>query len=210
MNRTESLHFIQDHKAIAVLRFDDPDSFKQLIEALYKGGIRIAEITMTVPGAIGLLEKSHSYLPEDMLLGVGSVIDKKTTEEAIKAGADFVVSPIVKNEVIETSRNLDKVVIAGAFTPTEIQHAWESGSDIVKVFPANILGMDFFRAVKAPLPHLQLMPTGGVSLTNGKEWLDAGACAIGIGSALVSKKDLRNKDFESVSEKAAILVKNLQ
>ncbi|TVR16609.1 MAG: bifunctional 4-hydroxy-2-oxoglutarate aldolase/2-dehydro-3-deoxy-phosphogluconate aldolase [Balneolaceae bacterium] len=210
MNRTESIRFILHHKAVAVLRFDDPDCFKPLIEALYKGGIRVAEITMTVPGAIGLLEESASFLPDDMLLGVGSVIDKETAERAITAGAEFVVSPIVKEEVIRASRNRDKVVMAGAFTPTEIQHAWELGSDIVKVFPANILGLDFFKAVKAPLPHLQLMPTGGVSLTNGRDWLKAGACAVGIGSALVSSEDLRNKNYTSVQKKAAILVHNLK
>lgn len=209
MTREESLQHILRHKAVAVLRFDDADLFEPVAEALYAGGIRILEITMTVPDAIRLIERGAQFLPDDILFGVGSVIDSETTERAIGAGAQFVVSPVVKEEVIKTSRRLGKVVMAGAFTPTEIQHAWELGSDVVKVFPANILGMDFFKAVKAPLPHLRLMPTGGVTLTNGKDWLKAGACAVGVGSALVSANDLQGRNFKAIEENAQTLIQNL-
>ncbi len=209
MTREESLRHILKHKAVAVLRFDDPSLFEPLANALYAGGIRTLEITMTVPGAIDLIRQGATFLPDDMLFGVGSVIDAETARKAIDAGAEFVVSPVVKKEVIEACRNLDKAVMAGAFTPTEIQHAWELGSDIVKVFPANILGMDFFKAVKAPLPHLRLMPTGGVSLTNGKEWFAAGACAVGVGSSLASASDLKSRNFNAIEEKAKTLIQNL-
>ena len=210
MKREDALKFIEKEKAVAVLRIPDADLFDPVAEALYNGGVRILEITMTVPDALGLIKKAASSLPEDMLLGVGSVLDTATAQHAVEAGAEFVVSPVVKEEVIQKSQQLEKPVMAGAFTPTEIQHAWELGSDIVKVFPANIVGMDFFKAVKAPMPHLKLMPTGGVSLTNGKEWLAAGACAVGVGSALVNSEDLKNRDFKKIESKAKIFVENLQ
>lgn len=209
MTRADTLKFIEKEKAVAVLRIPDAILFEPVAEALYNGGVRVMEITMTVPDAIGLIKKASEYLPGDMLLGVGSVLDAATAQQAIEAGARFVVSPVVKKEVIEKSLEIGKPVMAGAFTPTEIQQAWELGSDIVKVFPANIVGMDFFKAVKAPMPHLKLMPTGGVTLTNGKEWLAAGACAVGVGSALVSSNDLQNRDFKKIENNAKILVENL-
>ena len=209
MNRTDILNFIEKEKAVAVLRISDADLFAPVAEALYNGGIRILEITMTVPDAIGLIKEASETLPEDMLLGVGSVLDAETAEQAVDAGAQFVVSPVVKEEIIQKAGELGKPVMAGAFTPTEIQHAWELGSDIVKVFPANIVGMDFFKAVKAPMPHLKLMPTGGVSLMNGREWLAAGACAVGVGSALVSSDDLKKRDFKNIEKNARVLIKNL-
>ncbi len=209
MTRSEILKFIEKEKAVAVLRIPDAALFEPVAEALYNGGVKILEITMTVPDAIGLIKKASESLPGDMLLGVGSVLDAPTAQQAIEAGAQFVVSPIVKREVIEKSLEMGKPVMAGAFTPTEIQYAWELGSDIVKVFPANIVGMEFFKAVKAPMPHLKLMPTGGVTLTNGKEWLAAGACAVGVGSALVSSNDLKNRDFKKIENNAKILVENL-
>ncbi len=210
MNRKECLEIVEREKAVTILRIPDPSLFEPIAEALYNGGVRILEITMTVPGAISLIKRAAENLPEDMLLGVGSVLDAVTVEKAVEAGAQFVVSPVIKEEVIKKCAELDKAVMPGAFSPTEIQYAWELGSDIIKVFPANILGMDFFKAVKAPLPHLKLMPTGGVSLTNGGDWLKAGACAVGIGSALVSGKDLANRDFKAIEEKAKTMMQSLK
>lgn len=209
MTKQEVLNQIEEHKAVCVLRITDTSQFEPVVEALYAGGIRLLEITMTVPNATQLIRKATRIFPGDMVIGVGSVLTKKNAQEAIDAGAEFVVSPVLKREIIETAVSNKKAVMCGAFTPTEIQTAWELGSDIVKVFPADILGMDFFKAVKAPLPHLKLMPTGGVSLTNGSEWLKAGACAVGVGSALVLSSDLNNRDFESVTKKAQLLISNL-
>tara|TARA_R100001143_G_scaffold63474_1_gene70809 strand:+ start:432 stop:1094 length:663 start_codon:yes stop_codon:yes gene_type:complete len=209
MNRSEILQHIEAHKAVAVLRIPDENLFEPVAEALYEGGIRILEITMTVPNALQLIRRAAVMLPVDMLIGVGSVLNAETVRSSVEAGAQFVVSPVTKKEIIDQAKKLDRVVMAGAFTPTEIQQAWEWGSDIVKVFPANITGMDFFKAVKAPLPHLKLMPTGGVKLTNGREWLKAGACAVGVGSALLSDKDLNNRDFNAIKEKARVLVEEL-
>lgn len=210
MNRKQCLEIVEREKAVVIVRIPDPVLFEPIAEALYDGGIRIIEITMTVPGAIQLIRKAAEMLPEDMLLGVGSVLDGKTVEHAVEAGAQFVVSPVIKEEVIHTCAKLDKAVMPGAFSPTEIQYAWELGSDMIKVFPANVLGMEFFKAVKAPLPHLKLMPTGGVSLTNGGEWLRAGASAVGVGSSLVSGKDIQNRDFKTMKEKAKTLIQSLK
>lgn len=209
MEKSEVLTIVEKHKAVAVLRIPDESLFEPVADALIRGGVHILEITLTVPNAVGLIRKASRRYGDRILLGVGSVLTADQVSESTDAGAQFVVSPVTKKEVIGRAGQLGKVMMAGAFTPTEIQQAWEWGSDIIKVFPANITGMEFFKAVKAPMPHLKLMPTGGVSLTNGKEWLKAGACAVGVGSALVSGEDLRNRDFKSIEEKARILVEGL-
>ena len=210
MNREQALAYIEKHKAVAVLRLPESELFVPVAEALYRGGVRILEITMTMSDAIALINKAVSILPDDMLIGVGSVLDAETAQKSIDAGASFIVSPVIKKEIIDKANIFQIPVLAGAFTPTEIQTAWELGSDIVKVFPANILGMDFFKAVKAPMPHLKLMPTGGVNLTNGNEWIQAGACAVGVGSALVPGSALKEKDFAAIEKNARILIENLQ
>lgn len=210
MNRKQIVQSIEKHKAVAVLRFPKEEQFEPIFEALIQGGIKVLEITMTVPNALKLIEKAVSMAPDDMVLGAGSVIDRESVKKTVDAGAEFIVSPIVKDEVIDEANKLDKAVLPGAFTPTEIQHAWEAGSDIIKVFPANIVGMPFFKAVKAPLPHLKLMPTGGVSLTNVNEWIDSGACAVGIGSSLVDKKAIADGNYDQIRKNAEILIKNIK
>lgn len=209
MNREQVLSTIEKHKTVAVLRIPDESLFEPVADALIRGGVHILEITLTVPNAVGLIRKASKRFGDQILLGVGSVLTADQVSESTDAGAQFVVSPVTKKAVIDRAVQLNKVMMAGAFTPTEIQQAWEWGSDIVKVFPANIAGMEFFKAVKAPMPHLKLMPTGGVTLTNGKEWLKAGACAVGVGSALVSDEDLKNRDFKAIEEKARVLVEGL-
>ena len=209
MNRKQIVETVEQHKAVAVLRFPRADQFEPIFEALREGGIKVLEITMTVPNALKLIEKAAKMAPPDMVVGAGSVIDREAVRQTVGAGAEFIVSPIVKEEVIEESQKLGKAVMPGAFTPTEIQSAWEAGADIVKVFPADILGMAFFKAVKAPLPHLKLMPTGGVSLTNVNEWIAAGACAVGIGSSLVDKKALAEGNYEQIRINAETLIKNI-
>jgi len=210
MNRSETLEFVETHKAVAILRFSDPDLFDPLFEALYAGGVKILEVTMTVPGALKMIEKAVRKAPSDLLIGVGSVLNAEAVKKSVGAGAEFIVSPIVKEEIIKEAQDQNIAVMPGAFTPTEIQFAWELGADIVKVFPADILGMAFLKAVKAPLPHLKLMPTGGVSLTNGNEWIAAGACAVGVGSALTDKKALEAKDFDQIRKNAELLTSTLK
>ncbi|REL33452.1 bifunctional 4-hydroxy-2-oxoglutarate aldolase/2-dehydro-3-deoxy-phosphogluconate aldolase [Rhodohalobacter sp. SW132] len=205
MNIEETLKYIEQHKAVAILRLPESDGFQKVAEALYKGGIRVMEITLTMPDALKLIGETEKNMPKDMVIGVGSVINREMTQSAINAGAAFVVSPVLKKEIITTSKENGVPVMCGAFSPTEIQHAWELGSDMVKVFPANILGKEYLKAVKAPMPHLKLMPTGGVNLTNGNDWLAAGASAVGVGSALASSDDLKNKDYKAIEKKARTL-----
>ena len=209
MTRENILQELLNRKVVAVLRVKEEDKLQNVIEAIYSGGISVAEITMTVPNAIQLISKMNSILDKNIIIGVGSVLDSKTAEDAIKAGARYVVSPVFKKEVIETAHMFEVPVMPGCFTPTEIQTAFEAGADIVKVFPADIVGMAFFKAVLAPLPHLKLMPTGGVSLTNAGDWLKAGACAVGIGSSLLDKNAIQENNFSKLTENAKLIMKSI-
>lgn len=210
MNRKEIVDEILNRKAVAVLRIKEPEKLRKVIEALAEGGITIAEITMTVPNAIQLIEKMSYELDKNIIIGVGSVLNVQTAEDAIKAGAKYVVSPIFKKEIIEKAHQYDIPAMPGCFTPTEIQTAYESEADIIKVFPADVLGMAFFKGILAPMPHLKLMPTGGVTLTNAGEWLKAGACAVGIGSALLDKEAIQNEKYEKLAENAKIVMNSIK
>jgi 2-dehydro-3-deoxyphosphogluconate aldolase/(4S)-4-hydroxy-2-oxoglutarate aldolase len=209
MNRENILQEILKRKAVAVLRVKEEEKLQQVIEAINAGGVSVVEITMTVPNAIKLIERMSEMLDKNIIIGVGSVLNSKTAEDAIKAGAKYVVSPIFKKEIIETAHKFNVPAMPGCFTPTEIQTAFESGADIVKVFPADIVGMDFFKAILAPMTHLKLMPTGGVSLTNAGDWLKAGACAVGIGSALLDKKAIQENNYSILTENARIIMKSI-
>jgi 2-dehydro-3-deoxyphosphogluconate aldolase/(4S)-4-hydroxy-2-oxoglutarate aldolase len=209
MSKVEILNKILDKKVVAVIRIKEEEKLKKVIEAIYAGGISVAEITMTVPNAIRLIEKMSEVLDKNIILGVGSVLSRSIAEDAIKAGAKYVVSPILKKEIIEASHKLDVPVMPGCFTPTEIQTAHEYGADVIKVFPADIVGMAFFKAILAPLPHLRLMPTGGVSLINAGDWLKTGACAVGIGSALLDKKAILEENYSKLTENAKTICKSI-
>lgn len=209
MNRQTILEEIFKRKAVAVLRIQEADKLKKVIEAINEGGVSVAEITMTVPNAIQLIEKMSKELDKNIILGVGSVLNAQVAEQAIKAGAKYVVSPIFKKEIVETAHKFDVPAMPGCFTPTEIQTAYEAGADVVKVFPADVLGMAFFKGVLAPMPHLKLMPTGGVSLTNAGEWLKIGACAVGIGAALLDKEAIKSGNFAKLTENAKLIMKSI-
>lgn len=199
--------------AAAVIRLDDARTLRHVIAALHAGGVTAIEITMTVPDALRLLRETADALgtdlPDDVLLGVGSVLDADTAHAAIEAGAQFVVSPIFKPEIIEAAHAHEAPVLPGAFTPTEVQAATEAGADVVKVFPASLLGMKFIKAVRAPMPHLKLMPTGGVTPENAGDWLRAGAVAVGVGSALVDKQAIAEERFDVLTDKARTLTASI-
>ena len=209
MDRKIILEEILKRKAVAVIRVKDPDKLKKVIEAIHAGGVSVAEITMTVPNAIQLIEKMNEELNDDIIIGVGSVLNAAVAENAIKAGAKYVVSPILKKEIIDTAHEFNVPAMPGCFTPTEIQYAFELGADIIKVFPADVVGMDFFKAILAPMPHLKLMPTGGVSLTNAGNWLKAGACAVGIGSALLDKEAIKSENYSKLTDNARLIMKSI-
>ena len=184
-------------KIIAIIRLSSSDSVFELAKALHKGGIRAIEITMGTPNALDEINKLSQI--EGVIPGVGSVIDAKTAQSAIEAGAQFVVTPVSKPEVIRMAHKYDKPILSGAMTPSEILQAYEWGADIVKLFPATNFGLSYFKAVMAPMPHLPLMPTGGVTVENAAEWLENGAVCLGVGSSLINKKSIAEKDFSGIT-----------
>ncbi|MFO0948243.1 MAG: bifunctional 4-hydroxy-2-oxoglutarate aldolase/2-dehydro-3-deoxy-phosphogluconate aldolase [Planctomycetota bacterium] len=198
MNRHEQVQMMLDHKLIAVVRSPDGDKLVEVAKALLAGGIPILEITLTVPDALEVIRRVRNALGDNVLLGAGTVLDAETARAALLAGAEFIVSPITNLEVIRLCRRYDKPILPGAFTPTEIVTAWENGADIVKVFPADVGGPNYFKALAGPLPQVRIMPTGGVDLTTAASFLQAGACCLGLGSALVDKKAVAAGDMNRI------------
>lgn len=210
LKRDKALETVLATKAIAVIRMKDPARVFDVVEALKKGGIRAIEITMTVPGALDIIQRLAGAKPEGVLVGAGTVLDADTAAAAIRSGADFVVSPIADPGMIAACRAHDILVAPGAFTPTEIVAAWNRGADVVKVFPAASLGPQYFRDLKGPFPLLRLMPTGGVTMENARDFIEAGAAAVGIGTALVDRKSVEAGDWEALAARARALVESLR
>lgn len=211
MSRHEQLQHVLNAGIVAVVRAPDPTHLVEVMRALAEGGVTVAEVTFTVPNAIDVLKEARKVLGNSILLGAGTVLDPETCRAAILAGAEFIVSPSLNLDVIRMCHRYDKLVMPGAFTPTEIVTAWEAGADIVKVFPADIVGPAFFKAMRGPLPQVRLMPTGGVDLTTAATFLQAGACALGIGGQLVDPKAVANRDFaklRSLAEQYVQIVRN--
>ena len=181
----------------------------EVAAALRRGGVTAIEIPMTVPGAVDIIRELARTKPAGTLVGAGTVLDAGTASEVIAAGADFVVSPVTDRETIQACREAGVLVAPGAFTPTEIVAAWRAGADIVKVFPATSLGPQFFRDLRGPLPFVRLMPTGGVTLENARLFLAAGACCVGIGTALVDAKTIEAGNWEELETRARVLVASL-
>ena len=206
----KTLNTILENKAVAVIRMNDSAKLIKVAEAIYKGGVQSVEITMTVPGALKIIEEASKTLGDYVNIGVGSVLNKQTANDAINAGAKYVVSPVFKPEIVQEAKKHNIPVMPGAFSPTEILTAFEAGADIVKVFPADIVGMAFFKGVLSPMPHLKLMPTGGVSLTNAGDWIKAGACAVGVGSALLDKKAIAEENYSLLTENAEKLIASIK
>jgi len=210
MSREETLHEIKSSGVIAVIRMPDSKKLIEIAKAIKKGGVRCIEIAMTTPNAIEVITQVAKDMTHDIIIGVGTVLDPETARAAILAGAEYVVSPVLNPEVIKMCKRYSKVAIPGAFTPTEILSAWESGADIVKVFPARSAGSKYFSDIKAPLPQVELMPTGGVSIDNAAEFIKAGACAVAIGSALLDKKAIAEGKYSVLTEKAEKLVNSIR
>lgn len=202
MARLKHLQRILDLGIVAVVRAPDGSRLVEVVRALYEGGIDVAEITMTVPDALDVLRQVRRELGDKVLLGAGTVLDAETARAVLLAGAEFVVAPIVDLETIRLCRRYDKVVMPGAFTPTEILAAWQAGADIVKVFPADVVGPAFFKAMQGPLPQVRLMPTGGVNLTTAASFLKAGACCLGLGNQLVEPQALARGDMGRIRDLA--------
>lgn len=201
---------IESGGVVAVIRLSDAGRLRAVAEALAEGGVRTLEVTMTVPGAVALIEDLASSMPSEFLIGAGTILDAETARAVILAGARFLVSPVFKPGVIEMGHRYDVAVMPGCFTPTEILAAWEAGADVVKVFPATALGPGFFKDIHGPLPHVRLMPTGGVTRENAADWIRAGAVAIGAGTALVDPKAAAEGRFDAITANARHFIQAVQ
>jgi len=203
MNKSEIMQHIAEIGVIPVVRAESADIALRAIDAIQAGGISVLEITMTVPGAIRIIEEVAQKLGSKAVVGAGTVLDEVTARQCILAGAQFIVSPALNLHTISCCHRYGIVVIPGAMTPTEVVTASSAGADWVKVFPAGALGgPSYIKALKAPLPHIQLVPTGGVSLKTAADFILAGAIALGVGTDLVDTKALRDGEDRLITQRA--------
>ncbi len=205
MDKIEVLTILVEAKALGIIRVQGSEDLAGIAEALYGGGLFCLEITMTTPGALRAIAEAADKL-EGVLMGAGTVLDAPTARQAILAGAKFLVTPTVALDVIEMCHRYGVVVIPGAMTPTEILTAWEAGADMVKVFPADVLGPAYLKAVRGPLPQIPLVPTGGITADNAGEFIKAGAALVCAGGWLVDKKAVAEGRYEVLTERARQLV----
>jgi 2-dehydro-3-deoxyphosphogluconate aldolase/(4S)-4-hydroxy-2-oxoglutarate aldolase len=202
MAREEDLRRVLDCGIVAVVRSTESAPLVDVCRALVDGGIDVAEITFTVPDALDVLKATRKALGDRIRLGAGTVLDAETARAAFLAGAEYLVSPTLDLDVIRMARRYGKLVMPGCFTPTEALQAWQAGADIIKVFPAELLGPGFFKAMRGPLPQIRLMPTGGVDLKTAHSFLEAGACCLGLGSQLIDPKAVAARQFDTISDTA--------
>ncbi len=202
MTREAQLQRVLDAGIVAVVRAPDSRQLVDVARALLEGGVEVMEITFTVPNALEVIRQVQAEIGNRILLGAGTVLDPETARAALLAGAEFIVAPTLNLDVIRLCRRYDKLVMPGAFTPTEILTAWEAGADIVKVFPADVGGPNYLKAIRGPLPQVRLMPTGGVDLQTAAAFLKAGACCLGIGGQLVEPKAIAERNFDRIRDLA--------
>ncbi len=203
MNKSEVLTHIRETGLIPVVRAESSDQALGAVAALKAGGLDVLEITMTVPGAVEVIRSLSAECGPETLIGAGTVLDPKTARACIQAGAQFIVSPALNEETIEFCRQHDVPVFPGALTPTEVVRAWKAGADAVKIFPAGAVGgASYLKALKAPLPQIELIPTGGVSLKTAADFIKAGALALGVGADLVDTQALREGNGALITERA--------
>jgi 2-dehydro-3-deoxyphosphogluconate aldolase/(4S)-4-hydroxy-2-oxoglutarate aldolase len=210
MTRDDVGKILLEDKVVAVVRIDDAAALRRGVRAIRDGGIRAVEITMTVPGAVEIIRTLAGDESADFLVGAGTVLGPAPARAVIEAGARFVVSPILDEEVLRVCRERDIFVVPGAFSPTEIQRARTAGADIVKVFPAAVLGPAFFMDLKGPFPDIRLMATGGITIENAPSFIDAGACCVGVGGALIGKKDVAEGRWNGVTDRSRTIVDTLK
>src|SRR5512146_2809810 len=202
MTKQQILSFITEIGIVPVVRTTSAESAGKAVEAIYRGGIRAAEITMTVPGAIKALEKVADAFGDKLVLGAGTVLDPETARACMLAGAQFLVTPALNLKTIAIAKRYSKVICPGALTPTEVLTAWESGADVVKIFPCgNVGGAKYIKALKGPFPQIDMIPTGGVNLETAGEFLKAGASAVAVGGELVDAKSIKEDRYDIIEEK---------
>lgn len=210
MSKEADLKRVLDLGLVAIIRAPSGDQLLNVSTALLEGGIDVIEVTFTVPGVLDILKQLSRELGDRVLLGAGTVLDPESARAAILAGAEFIVTPTVNADVIRLCQRYGKIVMAGGFTPTEILTAWEAGADIVKVFPADVGGPNYLKAVRGPLPQIRLLPTGGVNLETLPDFVAAGACAVGLGTSLVETEALARGDMDRIRTLAAAYVEKMK
>jgi 2-dehydro-3-deoxyphosphogluconate aldolase/(4S)-4-hydroxy-2-oxoglutarate aldolase len=206
-SKSEICSKLTDPGIIAVVRAQKPEQVIPLSEALLAGGVVAIEITLTTPNAFQAIREARAKFGERALIGVGTVLDAKACHDALEAGAEFVVTPVCRPELVPLVHASARPIMLGAFSPTEAQTAHEAGADFIKIFPADNLGPSYIKALRAPLPHLRIVPTGGVEVHNVRDFLQAGCVALGVGSALVSTKILQVADWQELTRKATEFVR---
>lgn len=209
MTKSESIQRLLNPGIVAVIRADSSEQLLNVCKALAKGGVTAMEITMTTPNAIEAIKETTQTLGDSIYMGVGSVLDAVTARLAILAGAEFVVTPVYKEEVIRLCNRYNKPIVCGSYTPTEALTAFENGADFIKVFPADGLGPSYIKALKAPMPQLEVIPTGGVNLDTCIDFLKAGCAGLAAGSSLVKKEFIQNEDWDALSDLASQYVKKI-
>ncbi|MAC52183.1 MAG: 2-dehydro-3-deoxyphosphogluconate aldolase [Gimesia sp.] len=203
MSRHADLTQVLDRGAVAIIRASSGELLVDVSKAIYAGGLDVIEVTFTVPGVLDILAQTKRELGDKILLGAGTVLDTESARAAILAGAEFIVTPTVNTDVIDLCNRYDKLIMTGAFTPTEVLTAWEAGADIIKAFPAFVGGPAYLKALHGPLPQIPLMPTGGVDLETLPAYLKAGACAVGLGSSLVTSQMVEAGDLDGIQKLTA-------
>lgn len=205
-SRSEISARITELGLVAIIRTPSRELVLPACEALINGGLLVVEVTMTVPDALGALRDMSARFGNRALVGAGTILNAEQCRAAIDAGAEFIVTPITKPEIVAAAHTHDKAVMLGAYTPTEAQLAHEAGADFIKIFPADKLGPGYIRNIRAPLPHLRVVPTGGVDLQTAPEFLKAGCAALGVGSSLVSAEILKTRNWAELTRLAAAFV----
>lgn len=205
-SRSEIISLLTHPGIIAVVRTDKTEQVPLVCEALIAGGVIALEITFTVPNALDAIREASRRFSTQALVGAGTVLNAATCREAIAAGAEFVVSPIAKQEIVEAAHVAGKPVMLGAYTPTEAQMAHEAGADFIKIFPADKLGPSYIKALRAPLPHLRIVPTGGVDLNTAADFLKAGCAALGVGGSLLTAEILKTNNWPELTRLARAYV----
>jgi 2-dehydro-3-deoxyphosphogluconate aldolase/(4S)-4-hydroxy-2-oxoglutarate aldolase len=210
--KREVISALEETGVIAILRMENAGALSAVAKALYDGGIKLIEITMTVPGALEILRETVKTLDKkDVYIGMGTVLDAETARLAILSGASFIVSPGFDKETVDICHSYNVLSMPGAFTPNEIITAWKGGADIVKIFPAKTGGgADYIRIIKEPLPQIELVPTNGVSFETAAAFIKAGSLAVGAGSCLVSKANITGREYEKISANARKMIEIIQ
>jgi len=201
---------IIENKVIAVIRSNSKDNLIPFIDLIIKSGINSIEITLTTPNALSVIKQLKSNYKGSILIGAGTVTDLDSAKKALDVGAEYIVTPVLNMEVIDYVKKSQFPVISGAFSPTEIYNSFHAGSDMIKIFPANLLGIENFKSIQVIMPKLTLMPTGGISSENAREWLNAGADVLGIGSSLINDQIISNKDYDKLKSNSQKILESIK